>query len=384
MIKKHLLSANTIAISGHTNPDGDSIGALLSLGLGLEQLGKQVYMICSDEIPRKYSTLPGIDKVVKTNDFSVDLAIAVDCGSKEMIGPAFRVFENAEYILEIDHHQSRAPFGDIEFVDAAVSSAGELVYILLCELDVTITTDIAQNIMTSILVETNSFRLPGILFHTFEVCADLLQVGVDFYKLAETVYWVTSKETALLSGACLNRCRFLDDNQLAWSYISRKDLARFDACDFDADPVIEKIRSIQGVKIAILFREKDKKSLRVSFRSKKGLNVAALAELFGGGGHMSAAGCTILRKKKLQKKIITLARELVKRHNQECYSDQFRISLPDLPERLSQDILDEPLNDFPISLISRINDERTNRWKKENDLTTHIPYPKRTIDSISE
>lgn len=352
IVRHQILSAERILISGHSNPDGDSIGALLSLGLGLQSIGKDVSMICHDQIPKKYSHLPGISQIVKNCNHKFDLAIAVDCGSKEMIGPTFELFRKAGSILEIDHHRSRIPFGDISFVDPDASSAGELVYELLLDLDIPITTDIAQNILTSILVETNSFRLPGIRPHTFELCAELLRTGVNFLLLAESVYWVTSRETAVLSGICLSRCQFAADGQIAWSIITQKDFKKAGATDADADPITEKIRSIQGVKIAILIREKADKQLRISIRSKDGINVASIAEKFGGGGHHSAAGCTILNKKNTIKNLLLQADTTLKNHlinvKREKFNNNHTINEPTISTSIPATLFYDPINESKV------------------------------------
>ncbi len=312
MVKEAIEGAVSIVICGHANPDGDSIGAVLSLGLGLKSMGKSVYMLCTDSVPAKYRLLPGVNHLASTAPRQIDLAIAVDCGSKEIIGPAYSVFQRAAVTIEIDHHRSRTPFADLTLVDPEACSAGELVYELLLELGVFITDEIAQNVLTSLIVETNSFRLPGIRPRTFELCAELLGTGVNFNRLAETVYWVTSRETAILSGICMSRCHFLQDGEIAWASLSRKDYQRARASDTDADPVAEKIRSIQGVKVAILFREKQDHQWRVSLRSKEGINVSTLAEHFGGGGHLSAAGFTIPSKKRYLRSILNAAVSLLK------------------------------------------------------------------------
>ena len=321
LIRHVIEGVNTVAISGHFNPDGDSIGTMLSLGLGLESIGKQVFMVCADEIPCNYRLLPGVSRLVKSMHHKVDLAIAVDCGSKEMLGANVDVLEKAGIVIEIDHHRCRSPFGDISLVDPDASAAGELIYELLTELGIPITVEIAQNILTSIMVETNSFRLPGIRPQTFEICADLLKTGVDYNNLAETVYWVTSKQTSLLTGICLSRCKFSETGEVAWAKLTRADFLKAEASDADGDPLTEKIRSIQGVKIAILFRENSKQQWRVSFRSKEGIDVSQLAEQFGGGGHLSAAGCTIPKSTKLIKQILNSAAELLLNHNKLQFSN---------------------------------------------------------------
>lgn len=313
LVKGCIGNAHSVVISGHKNPDGDSLGAMLSLGLGLESLGKEVYMLCGDEIPSRYRHLPGMDRVVRSLCRRVDLAVAVDCGSRDMIGAASGAFTRAEKILEIDHHSSRCSFGDYSMVDDEASCAGELVYFLLEELGVTVTKEIAQNILTSIIVETNSFRLPGLRPQTFEICAELLRTGVEFSRVAESVYWVSSRETELLGGICLSRCSFSQSGQLVHSSLTCRDLQKVGAKEADGDPVVEKLRAMNGVKLAVLFREKDSSSLRVSFRSRKGIDVAELAEKFGGGGHFSAAGCTVPNSRAARERILRAAADVLKK-----------------------------------------------------------------------
>ncbi len=360
-----ILNADTIAICGHINPDGDSIGSVLSLGLGLESIGKQVFMLCNDDLPKNYQLLPGATHLLKTLHRQVDVAISVDCGSKEMAGRNVEVFERAHCVIEIDHHRSRTPFGDILIVDAEAACAGELVYELLLELDIPISSDIAQNILTSLLVETNSFRLPGIRPRTFELCSELLKSGVDFYKLAESVYWVTSKESALLTGISLSKCSFSSTGEIAWSVLSRADFKKAGASDPDADSVSEKIRSIQGVKIAILFREKNAKEWRVSLRSKDGINLTSLAEQFGGGGHLSAAGCTIPKRQKYISLLLKSAEELLKKHNifkNQAISAQSEHLLPVNPPenpKIPAEIFNQALNSRDKRLKDWMEDKCT-------------------------
>ena len=293
-----IMAAKDIAVSGHINPDGDSIGSLLSLGMGLEKLGKRVYMISCDGIPQRYRKLPGASRIIRKLDRPVDLAISVDCSNKEILGPTYYLFTKASEILEIDHHDFRRPFGDITYVDDKAAAVGEMIYTLLRKLGVDITEEIAYNLMTSIIVETSSFRLPNVRPFTFKVCTDLIAAGVNFYDLVEMVFWSRSKESAILSGICLARSRFIKGGRIAWSIIRKKDFKRVNGRDEDVDAAPDEMRTIKKVDIAILFRENGKKSLRVSLRSKDRINVASIAERYGGGGHFDVAGCTIPNNRK--------------------------------------------------------------------------------------
>ncbi len=289
---KRIADAGSIVIAGHVNPDGDSIGSLLSLGIGIESLGKKVYMISQDGVPVRYASLPGAGRIKRHTDKRCDLGISVDCSSKEILGRSYKALKKAGSILEIDHHESRRPFGSIRLVESRAASVGEMIYVLLNRLNVRINPDIAQNILTSIVVETNSFRLPNVRPETFDICSKLMDIGIDFHKLVETVYWSRTKEAIIISGICLSRTKFLRDGKIAWSVVRAKDFRRTKSRDEDLDPLADEIRTIGNVEIAAFFREKSKSKLRVSLRSKK-VDVANVAEAYGGGGHFDVAGCTI-------------------------------------------------------------------------------------------
>lgn len=306
-----ILNARDIAIAGHINPDGDSIGSLLSLGLGLEKLGKRVYMISWDGVPERYKSLPAAGRILKEIDKKCDLAIAVDCSSREILGRAFGIFEKSKKILEIDHHDFRRPFGNIQLVNNRAAAVGELIYILLNNLKVNITKDIAQNLLTSIIVETDSFRMPDVEPFAFRVCADLAKKGVNFYKLVDMVFWSKTKESIILSGICLSRCRFLKNNRIVWSIVRKKDFDTVGGRDEDVDAVADEMRSIRDVQIVVLFREKDKRHLRVSLRSKGKINIASVAEVYNGGGHFDVAGCRIPNSSKSIKRLLDLAVDLL-------------------------------------------------------------------------
>lgn len=285
--------ARSIVILCHKNPDGDAIGSLLALGIGLQSIGKDVFMVSPDGVPERYISLYGAGMIVRHLDRKVDLAIAVDCSNKEILGSGFKIFRRAKVGLEIDHHDFRRPFGDIQLVDPKAPAVGELIYKILNRLKVDITKDIAEGLLTSIIIETDSFRLPNVDPYIFRICGEMVKKGVDFYKLVDIIFWSKTKQQVLLTGVCLSRTKFLMDGRIAWSIIRKKDFQRFGGRDEDIDPVADELRRIRDVKIVVLFREKGDNMLRVSLRSKDKINVASIAERYGGGGHFDVAGCEI-------------------------------------------------------------------------------------------
>lgn len=135
--------------------------------------------------------------------------------------------------------------------------------------------------------------------------------GVNFYKLVDMVFWSRSKESAILSGICLSRCKFTDNSRITWSVVTKKDFDLVKGKTEDVDAVADEMRSIQGVEIAALFRQESKNSLRVSLRSKDRINIASIAEYYGGGGHFDVAGCSIPNNRKSIRELLIRAQRLL-------------------------------------------------------------------------
>jgi phosphoesterase RecJ-like protein len=311
--KKEILAAKSIAIFSHINPDGDTIGSMLALGTALKSLGKKISMLNADMIPKVYQALPGA-KLIRKNlkNRNIDLAIAVDCGKDSLLGNNLADFKKAKKSIAIDHHKIRHKFAQISLVDAKAAAAGEIIYHILNNLNINFTKDISENILTSIIVETNSFRLPSTKSKTFAICAELLKTGVNFTKISETVYWSKSKQAMLLWSLCAKRMNFLKNDKIVWSIVRKRDFKKFKASDEDVDPFPNEMLSIKKVQIAIFFREKDNNQLRVSLRSKGKANVALLASCFEGGGHFDIAGFYISNSNQSIKKVIREAKKIIK------------------------------------------------------------------------
>jgi len=297
-VVKELKKHDEVIIGCHVNPDGDTIGSMLALGLAFESMGKKVHMLSQDGVPGRYRFLSGAGRVRKSYGKPVSLAVSVDCGSKKILGSVAAAFDRADRVIEIDHHECRVPFGDLRLIDTNAACVGEIIYKVIKQMRVKVTKEIAESILTSVIVETNSFRLPNVTASAFSLCAELMGKGVDFYRLVDRVYWSKTREIIVLSGICFSRCRFLKQGRLVWSIIKKDDFKRIRGKDEDVDAVADEMRAVSEVEIVALFRENSHGNLRVSLRSKKGKNVAVVAEMFGGGGHPDVAGCTIPNNKK--------------------------------------------------------------------------------------
>ncbi len=282
-----------VLVASHVNPDGDTIGCMLALGLALNGLGKQTLLLCQDGVPSRFQFLPASELILSGTSETADLSIAVDCGSITQLGTVRAAFQRSRQTIQIDHHDFGEAFGKIQVFEHEAAAVGEIVYELLRELKVAIDGSIATCLLTSIIIDTGAFRFSNIRPKTFEICGKLLKTGIDLRRLIEESYWSKSRSTSRLTSFCLLNAQYLKDGAIAWSTVTQSDIQRFGAKLSDADSVPDDLRSVEGVKIAVMFRQTEKNRLRVSLRSQSGINVAGVAKKFGGGGHHSSAGCVI-------------------------------------------------------------------------------------------
>ncbi len=285
--------AKRILIVSHINPDGDTLGCQLALGLALIHLDKKVTFGNADGCPTRFQFLPGSELIQTACTGPFDVSIAVDCGDTQQLGALEKVFFKAKTTIQIDHHDFGESFGKIQVLEEEASAVGEIVYELICALKVEVTSSMASCLLTSIVVDTGAFRFSNIRAKTFDICGALVKKGVDLQRLIEESYWKKTRAMARLSGHCVVDSHFSEDGHIAWSTVYQNDFKRFGAKLSDVDAVADDLRSIEGVSIAAVFRETDSGRFRVSLRSKHGVNVALVARHFGGGGHHNSAGCSI-------------------------------------------------------------------------------------------
>lgn len=281
-------------IATHVNPEGDAIGSLVALTLGLRALGKTVYPVLAEPAPALYSFLPGIE-LLSTDlpDPLPDLAIAVDCDGSGRLGRLEAPLLARPVVIDIDHHVSGNTFGTHRWVDPRASAAGELVDRLLRALGVTITPDIATNLYTAIFTDTGRFSYSNTTPRALRAAARLVAEGAFPPTIFRPLYETKSLGALRLLGHALVRLELAAGGRLAWSALSRDDFGAAGANGDDTDGIINSIRATKGVEMGLLFTEQPDGTVRVNIRTSGRVSAAGLAGQFGGGGHPRAAGCTL-------------------------------------------------------------------------------------------
>jgi len=294
--------AKRVLISSHENPDGDAIGSMLGLGLALEQMGKEVVFYNKDGVPEILRFLPRSERIGNSiNDVkgTFDLVFAVDCTGTNRAGGEFEDFLESGRggkVVIMDHHQTNGPTADYHLLDPDSSSTGIIVYSVLKRLPVEIDSDIAKNLYTTIIGDTGSFRYSNTNPETFRVAAELVERGADPAEISEALFESEPLRKLKLIGLVLPTLEVSKDKRVASVYVDSEMYSRTGASREDSEGIVNIPRCIKGVEVAALFREEsggDGQSWKVSLRSKGDVDVAKIAEGFGGGGHRKAAGCTL-------------------------------------------------------------------------------------------
>lgn len=287
-------AATEIVLACHINPDGDALGSLLGLGLGLELLEKKVTLLSADGVPESLAFLPGADRVQATTERrDFDLGIGLDAGDLKRLGINADVVTSAPVVMDIDHHVTGGQFGQVRLLDAATASTAELVYDLLLALGIELTPEIAQCLLCGVLTDTGSFRFSNTKPRTMAVGGALIAAGASPTTIYESVYENASFGAQKLLGRAMDRMTRSADGKLVWSWVTQGDFAEFDATDKDTDGIATALRAVRGAEVALFLREMPSGKLRVSLRAKEPWDVASVAAQFGGGGHKLAAGCSL-------------------------------------------------------------------------------------------
>jgi phosphoesterase RecJ-like protein len=284
------------AILSHVRPDGDALGSQLALALSLEQLGKDVRVWNEDGMLEKYSFLARAQLLTKppSGPEDVDVAIALDTAIQNRLGTAFQAIRTAKIWINIDHHPSNPGYGDLVYVDPTAPATGQILFELIKSERLPFDRAIAENLYVAISTDTGSFQYPNTTARTFEIAAELVRAGVDVGRINQQVFENYPRRRVELLRELLRTMRFEGGGRVASFSLSLKTAAQLGVLPEDNEGLIDHLRAIRGVIVAVFFEELTDGKVRVSMRSKsEKTDVCAICQKFGGGGHTLAAGARV-------------------------------------------------------------------------------------------
>lgn len=276
----------------HISPDGDTFGCMLGLGAALKKLGKRVQTVCENPVPKIYGFLPGANQIITPeNAIEAHCAIALDCADKARLGSAKALFEGAKVNACVDHHGTNPLYAQYNYVEESAAAA-EIVTRLIELLPVDFDEEISTCLYCGIVTDTGNFGYSNTTPKSLTTAAKLLAHGAKSVEINRRVYRTAPVSKRRLLGLALIKAEFDCGGKIAFCKLSKGDYADLGAKDEDTEGIIDHLRDIENVEIAILLREAQNGDIKVSMRSKEYADVANIAAQNGGGGHVRAAGFT--------------------------------------------------------------------------------------------
>jgi phosphoesterase RecJ-like protein len=308
----------TFCVVGHIRPDGDCIGSQLALTLALRALGKDVVCWNQDPVPTKLKFLDP-DRVVQRpkSGQRFDCVVSVDCASYERLGTVGDAIADREMLVNIDHHTSNTRFGDLNWISAEEASSGELVTQLIRAAGWTMTPQMANCLFAAVSTDTGSFQYATTRPETFETAADLVEAGADLGEICHEVYHSHPLSRVRLLRHLYSNFKLTANDRIAYCWLRKRDFSRAGADREEAEGLIDKLREMEPVVVCCLFEELEPEVTRFSLRSKdERIDVNAVAQLFTGGGHKSAAGARVegLSQLAIQRRVVAALRRALKKN----------------------------------------------------------------------
>lgn len=289
-ILKEINKAQTICVLAHESPDGDAIGSSLGLYNVLKEMGKNVEVLMKN-VPEVFDFLPGFDKIKdKTDIEKFDMTIIVDCPELKRVNIDYRkYFEDADVKIEFDHHLNNAMFGDYNIVNHVSPACCQILISSLDYLEVDISKNSMICFLTGLITDTGGFRHPGITVETFEFAGRALEMGIDLPSIYKASMMTISRNRFEAQKVAMDRMEFFADGKICFTYITKEDTNNLNLKDGDHEGIVNIGQNIKGIEVSAFLHEEEK-GYKISLRSNEYVNVSEICMVFGGGGHIRAAG----------------------------------------------------------------------------------------------
>ena len=306
---------NRFAITSHVRPDGDGLGSSLGLFWLLKALNKEADVVMRDAAPHAYQQLPGAEaiRVAPRIGDHCDAVFVIECSDVDR--PGLDDLRD-QFVVNIDHHSTTELFGNINWIDSTAAAVGEMIYNLCKATGVRVTKEIAECVYTALLTDTGSFHYSNTTERTFKIASELVRIGVKPAKTAEAVFGSYEWPKIELLSQVLATVKRDPTGHVAWMWQTLAMQEQTHAQEEDADGFVNYPLVVGEVEATALFKETAPGIYRTSLRSKGDVNVARIAEQFGGGGHRNAAGCTLKgTSDQIEQQIVPLLQDAIKRSN---------------------------------------------------------------------
>lgn len=286
---------DNFAVISHFRPDGDAIGSTIAMGLLLQNLGKQVQLWNADPVPQRYAFLCGSENITPLPSSlpdNVQVLICVDSGDLKRIGnEAMELFSKASFTINIDHHHTNTRYAQLNVVDGEAAACGCIIHALVREMGVALTRPMAEALYTALNTDTGSFQYSSTTPGVMRTAAELIEAGVDVGDINRRIWQEVPATSFITQREVLNNMVVEEHGTISHYSMPAGRKAELGVGPEDCKDLVDIIRVMQGVKVAVIFEDLENGLVRVSLRSKDPqVDVSAIAGMHGGGGHCMASG----------------------------------------------------------------------------------------------
>ncbi len=291
-ITELLTQQRPTAIFIHSHPDGDAIGSGLALSLALDQREQFVPVVCADLLPARYQFLPATDRLTTQVPADFEVAVVLDAADRQQLGAVAEALDQAQTVVWIDHHRTNESQADIEYLDPHAPATALLVHLIIEAIGATMTPDIATCLYTGLATDTGFFTFENTTAQALAAGAQLIREGADPHGIAQAINKQHKLPALRLQGQALASLRSAAGGRIVYAQLTPADFNTAQAKSEDTEGIIDLLKTVDGSEVQVLFKATRHNCWRISLRSSL-IDVAAIAQEFGGGGHVAAAGCTM-------------------------------------------------------------------------------------------
>ncbi|MFW6415745.1 MAG: DHH family phosphoesterase [Thermodesulfobacteriota bacterium] len=292
-IAKTIKDYNHFLLTSHVNPDGDAIGSMLGLGHLLTRLGKSFTLYNQSGLPERFSWLDLPARIhTRIPDQEYDWAIILDCGDGYRPGDDLGSFLDREKFINIDHHYGNPEFGKYNWVEPGRSSVGEMIALLAQDLGMELSGELGRALYLAMVTDTGSFSYSNTGAETFRIAAEIINEGLDLDHFNSHLFQQWSLNKVHLHGLAMEQANLYNQGRIGLIKVPAQLMQQTGSTPEDCEGVVNYVRSIKGVKVAVSLREDAENKIKMSLRSWGEVDVNAIAHTLGGGGHHNAAGGT--------------------------------------------------------------------------------------------
>ena len=290
-----MLSAGSVLLFGHVNPDGDALGSVLALKLRLERMGKHVQAMVDGFVPSRLAFLPGADELLNAQDTVApfELAVSVDVASSDRLGACEAIFASAAKTAVVDHHGTNRGYGQLNMIDGDAPASAILIFRLMEQMDMPLSKEEAICLYTALSTDTGNFIYDSTNAESFALMGKLMEAGLPLPEYSRRLFRQKEVPFVRLLSQVLPSLRLIADGKIAGLQLTLAQMEAAGANGGHTDGLVDYAIDLEGVGMAYFAREVEGGKVKVSLRALEPFGVAQIASQFGGGGHKLAAGLTL-------------------------------------------------------------------------------------------